>query len=288
MLNPRDIYIRSCLSAGIPPDTDYFVYSNLCNDATPTGKDVAEIILHISSNKNPKIKEVVKILTGKGGSSTLTSAYALYKDISNRVMIEGLLLNFTVEDISSQLGFEEKTLREYIEVFFNPQDFQTFETKSAFLSLITLPDAKTWFQKCLNRQIKNLKYDLTGSPRVIESKETLEEIRVKCKNEFDAIINITEDMRVNGLSDSQYRLLRFGLDCGKMAAKISADELRLSDSLKSLKEFMESWKIEVKEDTNAFDISTTQDAELMKQYEVISPLSSAKDQGLEDEMFDEE
>jgi hypothetical protein len=263
MLNPRDIYLRTCSSAKIDPLEDYFSHG---------------YPLEIGTNEKKKITELKKVLTGKSNKKHILKAYALFQNWSSRIFIEGMLLFYTHDEIASIPSMDPNTVLAYRDYFFSSSEIESLSEKAAFINLISSPDAERWFQQCSTRNIDDIAYRLTGKPKERGIQETLSRIFHKMALTCESFMTVTPDSLQgyeNGLTAAQKSLFDIGLKAGDLSHKIATTLLKEDDGNKD--DLLSALNLDVAMGTpDAFDIDMgDMEESLRDQMEDISPLKAA-------------
>ena len=280
MLNPRDVYIRACLQIGKHPADDYF-------GIRPVG--VKEPTLELSGGNKKQVQILAKFLSSGVGTDSLIQAFNIFCSLNDRITLDGLLLYKPVEEIVSIQKMKRAVVEAYRDNFFNPQDFESTDTRMVFLGLIRDEAADTWFRVCAKKNSSQILFALTGVHSVSDDAvEDLKAIRAKATANYLTFGDFPADALVSGLTKEQLRTITIAQKEAALAIKATQVEMNSSDMLEQLKKFLKDMKMDVKEDDlsqyevdNGADI----DASLAAQYDKVSPLSKADDSDIPDDML---
>lgn len=287
MRNPRDLYIRSCFSAGLIPAQDYFAYTGEYL-ASCREKDIAEVAWELKNDHLEKVKECAGFLRGGKATDEWRTAYAIFSDPSMRILIDGMLLFFSVEDICRIKGFSRPVMDTYTFYFFNCETLQSLDTRLVFQSTIIEDAAQTWFRRCSSMQIDQFEYILTGKAAEKAAPDALKEMRHKLVQDFMVYGVFPVESLEEGLSKEHDRRIKAAHRAAALAQRMIGTELQFTDMLKSIKDFLQAFSIDVEQEslesfehTNKTVIDengTTVDDDLLKQYDSVSAVQEEDDE----------
>lgn len=267
MRNPRDLIIRASDFAGFEHPVDYFPYS---------------FPLETGSSDKVLVNKLAKVLKdGRNGTREMNNAYAIFKNWSNRIFLEGMLVYFSLDELASMQSFSRGTLQAYVDYFFHVEDLKEFDNRLIFVNLISNDDARNWFLECSTREFEDIKFRLTGKSRKdSKMKETMERVFFKVSSISESFLNLTPDTIQSfksGLETPQKFLFEIGLKSADISHKIYNTLSAQEDDNKDEEEFIKSWESHVKTlDSSVFDIeSPGQEDDILRLMNEVNPLKSA-------------
>lgn len=252
IINPRDAYITaySKHTKGSLHSADYFNSTAMyIGGADPKIIKTLELLLDNTSKVN---KDLVK-------------AYEIYKNIRTRIYLEGLLLNFSLEDVAKIPEIDLKVLEYYINYFFDTTNLKEHTAKTYFASCIFEPSARTWFNSCSTRTIDDIIFRMTG-------KSEKKEVRAQLEEAFNKLIStgntfITTDIAKlekfynSGIFKEEQSVFDVGFKAISGAVKIANLLLRFEEGKKE--DFLASWNIDIETiDVDDFENGIPEDQRL--------------------------
>lgn len=265
--HPRDIILQAHSQTGVKPPEDYIKYEK-----------------HLVEGWADKklVKEFKDVLLDKSKNIALKKAWTLYQNWNNKIQYEGLLLNFSLEELYTLPKIDKDILNCYAKYFFNIDDFRGLEGKAVFIELIQRPEILEWFADCATRSIEDLRFRMSGKPTA--NSDLLVSLR-KLYDRADSTAHtfMTTDSATLqkytklGLFTNERSMYDVGLKAMDAAVKIA--NLILRNPAGDEENFLNSWNIKVKrEDDVLYNPTLDADIEedLRNQMNDVNPITRSE------------
>lgn len=238
MKHPRSIYLSLCRELRIQPITNDYLNHN---------------DFDVMSINNSKTFSLRNILLDKPTKSKRTlEAYKIFKDPDLRIMLEGLIFSYEIEDICKLKNYSREVIEAYIDFFFDISDYKNSFFSDLFKNLIKEPEIYSWFNKCLSLPFSEIRYWIES----IEVERSSNDVLSSVKNQSLSVYNQHKTTFENYLKENFVRkdleripekymqLYSIGIKEKDMALKATRLLLQYDSILnKNTSNFLSEWKM---------------------------------------------
>lgn len=141
----------------------------------------------IVSKMDSKFHAIEKLLTtGDTSSDRLKKSYEIFKNPNTKIFIEGLLFNYSIEQILELENYDKETLEGYLDYFFDVSQFKkgTFFSH-IFLHSIIEDEIYQYFERLNLLKISDLKHFLKRETEERTCSQVLNKIKNEGLSQYD-------------------------------------------------------------------------------------------------------
>lgn len=198
MLNPRSVLIAAFWEIAQDIDVDYFDHDEFQINASLSGK----------------IRTVKNLLVHGEGSTDLKNAYHIFQNMDSRILMEGLLLKFSISDVKKYYRVKLDVIKEYADKFFITTDIKSEPGLGIFLSSINQSDFESAYKfhfLCQNNNPETIAYYLNGEQYKPDPMKIYETVLLDTSEMYKAMskeVNIKSLLSTdNNIQVNKYRVL---------------------------------------------------------------------------------
>ena len=264
--HPRDRYLSACTVLDISPAKDYFdnsFYSISGKLDKKSEKLIGILRPNLSVRPTQTIQDTQK-------------AYSLFLDYNSRVIIDGLLYQFSLAQVSGILDIPSEILQPYSEFFFDLSSFKNIQLTSTICATIISKQIRDWYILCGKSTVEEIQYALKGKLRneKIDATVALNDVFNTAYHTFKTYSSLSPDALLNGPSKRDKDLYNMAMQAASVMVNLGRVFIQYDHIINKTKDgFLSEWEFLLKEeDPDKFITETT--AELESQLSIIKPVVS--------------